>query len=114
MLITENAILECIYSEMQLCIGQVVLRDVAFSHTPLALCERHYVFLAAECAEMRVKRLQLGDYQFGCGGMHHGIGSLDCPTTLHHHHDVFCNYPTKEELEAAGINPNTFKVKSRK
>ena len=60
MLITENDNLECIYSAMRLCAGQVALRDVAFSrcascYTPtnqqlfqIALCERHYVMTMAQ------------------------------------------------------------------
>ena len=29
--------------------------------------------------------------QRGCRGEHHGIGTPECPTELHHHHDVRCN-----------------------
>jgi protein gp37 len=28
--------------------------------------------------------------QQGCGGMHHGIGTPECPHELHHHHDDRC------------------------
>jgi protein gp37 len=28
--------------------------------------------------------------QRGCAGMHHGIGTPECPAELHHHHDALC------------------------
>lgn len=31
--------------------------------------------------------------QYGCDGKHHGIGTLNCPFTLHHHHDERCQHP---------------------
>ena len=47
-MITENDNFECFYSATQNCVGQVVLRDVDFSHTPIALCERHYIMTMAQ------------------------------------------------------------------
>lgn len=34
-----------------------------------------------------------GDVQYGHGGMHHGVGTPDCPRELHHHHDERCEPP---------------------
>ena len=61
----------------------------------------------------RIARLKMGDWSFGHNGRHHGIGSLGCPRELHHHHDEFCASPTKAELLAAGIDPETFKRRHR-
>lgn len=61
----------------------------------------------------RVERLKMGDWSFGHGGRHHGVGTQDCPKELHHHHDEFCSMPTIMELIEAGINPKIFKPKSR-
>jgi hypothetical protein len=62
---------------------------------------------------LRIKRLKDGDWQFGHGGTHHGVGTEDCPKWLHHHHDEFCALPTDLELMTAGIDPKEFKVRSR-
>ena len=62
---------------------------------------------------LRIKKLKRGDYQFGHAGSHHGVGTEECPTKLHHHHDYFCQPPTFDELIDAGIDPDTFEVKSR-
>jgi hypothetical protein len=61
----------------------------------------------------RIEKLKRGDWQFGCAGRHNGIGSDDCPRTLHHHHDEFCSPPTLTELKEAGINPDDFQATSR-
>jgi hypothetical protein len=61
----------------------------------------------------RIERLKMGDWQFGCAGRHNGIGTDDCPRTLHHHHDDFCPPPTLNELKEAGINPKDFQLRSR-
>ena len=61
----------------------------------------------------RIRRLKMGDWSFGHAGQHRGIGTDDCPKTLHHHHDQFCRMPNILELMAAGIHPNEFKVRSR-
>ncbi len=61
-----------------------------------------------------VARLRSGDWSFGHDGQHHGIGTPDCPRELHHHHDEFCTRPTLAELRAAGIDPATFKARSRR
>lgn len=61
----------------------------------------------------RLERLRAGDYSFGCAGMHRGTGHADCPSTLHHHHDEFCTFPTTEELLALDIDPRTFRTKLR-
>ncbi len=61
-----------------------------------------------------VDRLLMGDYQFGHAGRHHGNGTKDCPRNLHHHHDEFCMMPNNEELKLAGIDPDTFKARSRR
>lgn len=66
-----------------------------------------------ESRERRIEKLRQGDWQFGHAGRHHGIGTEDCPRKLHHHHDEFCDYPTHDELVAAGIDPEEFKVRSR-
>jgi hypothetical protein len=60
-----------------------------------------------------VARLRSGDWSFGHAGRHHGNGFGDCPRTLHHHHDEFCSLPTREELLAAGVDPNEFRPRSR-
>jgi hypothetical protein len=42
--------------------------------------------------------------QFGCAGQHHGRrGDPDCPPHRHHHHDLFCGYPTTFECAVAGV-----------
>lgn len=61
-----------------------------------------------------VERLKMGDWSFGHAGMHCGVGTEECPKTLHHHHDEFCMRPTRAELIAAGINPRYFRMKSRR
>lgn len=58
----------------------------------------------------RIERLKMGDWSFG----HDGIGTDECPKWPHHHHDIFCKLPTVDELQAAGINPNDFKARSRR
>ena len=63
---------------------------------------------------MRVERLKGGDLSFGCAGLHGGYGSPECPSTMHHHHDPFCQPPTSRELRMAGIGPLEFKAKSRR
>lgn len=63
----------------------------------------------------RVDRLKSGDYSFGCAGMHRGSGNDgDCPYWLHHHHDEFCAFPTLDELLEAGIEPEEFRIRSRR
>lgn len=64
-------------------------------------------------SKARIERLKQGDWQFGHAGRHHGNGSPDCPSELHHHHDAFCKIPTPLELLEAGIDPNEFKPQSR-
>ena len=61
----------------------------------------------------RIEKLKRGDWQFGHAGRHRGTGAPDCPRDSHHHHDEFCDLPTDEELEAAGIDPETFRARSR-
>jgi hypothetical protein len=61
----------------------------------------------------RVLRLKSGDWQFGHGGRHNGVGTEECPKTLHHHCDDFCKSPSPLELMEAGINPRVFKEQSR-
>jgi hypothetical protein len=61
----------------------------------------------------RIERLRRRDWSFGHGGEHIGIGTKDCPKKEHHHHDDFCELPTVEELEAAGIDPVAFKSRPR-
>jgi hypothetical protein len=61
----------------------------------------------------RIKRLLMGDWSFGCGGKHRGVGTKECPLYRHHHHDEFCRYPTPEELREAGIDPKDFVRRSR-
>jgi hypothetical protein len=51
----------------------------------------------------RVDALRLGRTQWGCNGRHHGNGSPDCPRELHHHHDMFCEPPSKDECAEAGV-----------
>lgn len=63
--------------------------------------------------QVRVERLESGDYRFGCTVTHRGQGTSYCPLEPHHHHDVFCKTPTKAELEAAGIDPKAFRRKGR-
>lgn len=64
--------------------------------------------------EMRIEYLRRGYNQFGHAGRHQGSGRPDCPRELHHHHDVFCEYPTEAELVEAGIDPEEFKARSRR
>lgn len=59
----------------------------------------------------RVKRIQMGDHQFGCMGTHKGSGKPGCPKEPHHHHDRFCAPPTPFEMLAAGVEP--FEPESR-
>jgi hypothetical protein len=63
---------------------------------------------------IRSIRLKTGNWQFGHGGSHHGTGTEECPRELHHHCDMFCDEPTKQELRRAGINPKDFRSRSRK
>jgi len=62
----------------------------------------------------RIDRLEFGNQQFGHAGEHLGLGSGDCPWTIHHHCDAFCAMPTLDEIIMAGLNPKKFRVKSRK
>ena len=34
--------------------------------------------------------------QYGHAGQHHGVGTPECPTDLHHHHDERCEAPADE------------------
>ena len=61
-----------------------------------------------------VMRLKSGNWSFGHGGSHHGVGTSDCPYRQHHHHDEFCQMPTDEELKEAGIDPLEFTARSRR
>lgn len=64
----------------------------------------------------RIDRLEFGNQQFGCAGMHRGSGRFqdgDCPVYLHHHHDEFCEMPTIDEIIMAGLDPRTFRPRSR-
>jgi hypothetical protein len=63
--------------------------------------------------DRRIKRLRAGDWSFGHDGMHNGVGTIDCPYLSHHHHDVYCDLPTIDEVLAAGIDLNEFRVRSR-
>lgn len=63
--------------------------------------------------QFRIQRLKSGDWQFGCDGEHFGNGTAACPREPHHHHDMFCQYPSKEELEEAGIDPKDFRNRRR-
>jgi hypothetical protein len=64
--------------------------------------------------DKRVERLRGGDWSFGHAGTHHGDGGPGCPRNHHHHCDEFCRLPSREELQAAGIDPAKFTVKSRR
>lgn len=48
----------------------------------------------------RIERIRQGG-AFGHNGEHHGFGVADCPRTLHHHHDEFCELPTEVERTLA-------------
>lgn len=61
----------------------------------------------------RIIRLRNGDWSFGHGGTHHGVGTEECPTKRHHHCDDFCSSPSSLELMEAGINPRSFTEQSR-
>ncbi len=61
----------------------------------------------------RIDRLKRGDWSFGHSGRHYGIGCIECPLRLHHHHDEFCIMPNRSELITAGIDPDVFRPKSR-
>jgi hypothetical protein len=37
--------------------------------------------------------------QYGCDGRHHGKGTPDCPTKLHHHHDESCETPPQKDID---------------
>ena len=53
--------------------------------------------------EIRLRQIQSEPVpQFGHDGRHRGYGAPDCPRTLHHHHDMLCPLPTREEWAAAG------------
>ena len=84
------------------------------------LADRGYLDEAAKALNglkesmMRVERLKGGDLSFGCAGLHGGYGSPECPSTVHHHHDPFCQRPSSRELRMAGIGPLEFKAKSRR
>jgi uncharacterized protein YlaI len=59
--------------------------------------------------DARIQRLRNHNgHGFGCRGMHNGIGTLDCPHRLHHHHNVFCVMPTEEELFEADVTMEEF------
>lgn len=61
-----------------------------------------------------VARLRSGDLSFGHQGLHCGNGTENCPRQLHHHHDVFCDEPSIEELIEAGISPREFRSTTRR
>lgn len=61
----------------------------------------------------RRRRIQSEPFpQFGHAGRHNGSGAPDCPRTLHHHHDEFCQLPTMAEWALAG-RTDDIKVGSR-
>lgn len=68
----------------------------------------------ASTSDARLTRLRSGNWQFGCGGTHNGNGTDNCPRKEHHHHDEFCEHPSKRELIAAGIDPAKFRAESRR
>lgn len=39
--------------------------------------------------------------QYGHDGQHHGRGTPDCPTELHHHHDERCASPLDDRRQRA-------------
>lgn len=63
--------------------------------------------------KMRIDWLEFGPQQFGHGGRHNGVGTLECPAYLHHHCDPFCEPPTIDEIIMAGLDVKTFRPKSR-
>jgi len=46
-----------------------------------------------EAYEDAVKVAEKYPRQYGCDGQHWGIGTTDCPKSLHHHHDERCKHP---------------------
>lgn len=96
---------EVVSSGNEVLTGEFTLRDGSTSE----------IYVVTSMLDPRVvTRLINGDWSFGCAGIHNGHGTKDCPRELHHHHDEFCNRPTNEELRAAGIDPKTFKPRSRR
>lgn len=54
--------------------------------------------------KMRFEALVKGRLDWGHDGMHKGLGwELDCPKSLHHHHDAFCELPSLAEQVATGF-----------
>jgi hypothetical protein len=96
---------ECLQNKKEITVPMPVQKDEFTSsiYTTSRMCDPRVV-----------ERLRNGDWSFGCDGLHHGSGSLDCPIELHHHHDEFCHRPTSQELEAAGIKREDFKIRSRR
>lgn len=92
------------------------LIDEIDKHRPLGPDGKHGDLHTPTCGcfdERRIARLRMGDNSFGHDGQHFGVGTEECPKNMHHHHDQFCDYPSRGELTAAGIDPETFKVRNR-
>lgn len=76
------------------------------SNHPSQQAERFDIPGSPRDSQMRIEALKQGRDQFGHGGTHKGFGSAGepgCPKWSHHHHDPYCQMPSKAECEAAGV-----------